>query len=101
MALSMSNAVAVIEGYLRIKSSFVRTPKFNVAQKDEFTGNKYDKKSLSILNVAEGIFMLIFGFTALNRLAFGDLGMVPFHLMLAIGYGIIFFNTLKEVRTGR
>jgi hypothetical protein len=53
------------------------------------------------LNVAEGIFMLIFGFTALNRLAFGDLGMVPFHLMLAIGYGIIFFNTLKEVRTGR
>ena len=40
MALSMSNAVAVIEGYLRIKSSFVRTPKFNVAQKDEFTGNK-------------------------------------------------------------
>jgi hypothetical protein len=53
------------------------------------------------LNVAEGIFMLIFGFTALNRLAFGDLGMVPFHLMLTIGYGIIFFNTLKEVRTGR
>ena len=28
----------------------------------------------------------------------GDLGMVPFHLMLAIGYGIIFFNTLKENR---
>lgn len=101
MALSMSNAVAVIEGYLRIKSSFVRTPKFNVAQKDEFTGNKYDKKSLSILNIAEGLFMLIFGFTAINRLAFGDLGMVPFHLMLAIGYGIIFFNTLKEVRTGK
>lgn len=101
MALSMSNAVAVIEGYLRIKSSFVRTPKFNVAQKDEFTGNKYDKKSLSILNIAEGSFMLIFGFTALNRLAFGDFGMVPFHLMLAFGYGIIFFNTVKEVRTGR
>ncbi len=101
MALSMSNAVAVIEGYLRIKSSFVRTPKFNVAQKDEFTGNKYDKKSLSILNIAEGIFMLIFGFTAINRLAYGDIGMVPFHLMLAFGYGIIFFNTIKEVRTGR
>ncbi len=101
MALSMSNAVAVIEGYLRIKSSFVRTPKFNVAQKNEFTGNKYDKKSLSILNIAEGFFMLIFGFTALNRLAYGDFGMVPFHLMLAFGYGIIFYNTVKEVRTGR
>ncbi len=99
MALSLSNAVAVIEGYLGIKSSFVRTPKFNVARKDEFKGNKYDKKSLSIINIAEGIFMVLFGFTAINRTIYGDLGMVPFHAMLAIGYGIIFFSTLKENRT--
>ena len=98
MALGLSNAVAVIEGYLGIKSSFVRTPKFNVAKKDEFKGNKYDKKSLSIINILEGIFMVTFGFTAVNRAIYGDLGMVPFHLMLAIGYGIIFFNTLKENR---
>jgi len=98
MALGLSNAVAVIEGYLGIKSSFVRTPKFNVAKKDEFKGNKYDKKSLSIINIMEGIFMVTFGFTAVNRAIYGDLGMVPFHLMLAIGYGIIFFNTLKENR---
>ena len=98
MALGLSNAVAVIEGYLGIKSSFVRTPKFNVAKKDEFKGNKYDKKSLSIINILEGIFMVTFGFTAVNRALYGDLGMVPFHLMLAIGYGIIFFNTLKENR---
>jgi cellulose synthase/poly-beta-1,6-N-acetylglucosamine synthase-like glycosyltransferase len=99
MALSLSNAVAVIEGYLGIKSSFVRTPKFNVAKKDEFKGNKYDKKSLSIINIAEGILMVVFGFTAINRAIYGDLGMVPFHLMLTIGYGIIFFSTLKENRT--
>jgi cellulose synthase/poly-beta-1,6-N-acetylglucosamine synthase-like glycosyltransferase len=99
MALSLSNAVAVIEGYLGIKSSFVRTPKFNVAKKDEFKGNKYDKKSLSIINIAEGFFMVLFGFTAINRTIYGDLGMVPFHAMLAIGYGIIFFSTLKENRT--
>ncbi len=98
MALGLSNAVAVIEGYLGIKSSFVRTPKFNVAKKDELKGNKYDKKSLSIINIMEGIFMVTFGFTAVNRALYGDLGMVPFHLMLAIGYGIIFFNTLKENR---
>ncbi len=99
MALSLSNAVAVIEGYLGIKSSFVRTPKFNVAKKDEFTGNKYDKKSLSIINIAEGVLMVVFGFTTINRAIYGDLGMVPFHLMLTIGYGIIFFSTLKENRT--
>ncbi len=96
MALSLSNAVAVIEGYLGIKSSFVRTPKFNVSKKNEFQGNKYDKKSLSIINIIEGLLMVIFGFTAINRTLYGDLGMVPFHLMLTIGYGVIFFSTLKE-----
>jgi len=99
MALSLSNAVAVIEGYLGIKSSFVRTPKFNVSKKAEFQGNKYDKKSLSITNIMEGILMVVFGFTAINRAIYGDFGMVPFHLMLTIGYGVIFFSTLKERRT--
>lgn len=99
MGLSLSNTVAVIEGYLGIKSSFVRTPKFNVSKKSEFKGNKYDKKSLSIINIAEGVLMVVFGFTAINRGIYGDLGMAPFHVMLSIGYGVIFFSTLKEIRT--
>jgi cellulose synthase/poly-beta-1,6-N-acetylglucosamine synthase-like glycosyltransferase len=98
MGLSLSNTVAVIEGYMGIKSSFVRTPKFNVLKKSEFKGNKYDKKSLSIINILEGILMVVFGFTAVNRAIYGDLGMLPFHLMLSIGYGVIFFSTLKEIR---
>lgn len=101
MGLSLSNTVAVLEGYLGIKSSFVRTPKFNVAKKSEFKGNKYDKKSLNIINIGEGILMVVFGFTAINRAIYGDLGMVPFHLMLAIGYGLVFFYTIKEVRESR
>lgn len=98
MGLSLSNTVAVLEGYMGIKSSFVRTPKFNVSKKSEFKGNKYDKKSLSIINIVEGILMVTFGFTAVNRAIYGDLGMLPFHLMLSIGYGVIFFSTLKEIR---
>jgi cellulose synthase/poly-beta-1,6-N-acetylglucosamine synthase-like glycosyltransferase len=98
MGLSLSNTVAVIEGYLGIKSSFVRTPKFNVAKKSEFKGNKYDKKSLSIINIMEGILMIVFGYTAVVRAVYGDFGMLPFHLMLACGYGVIFFSTLKEIR---
>lgn len=98
MGLSLSNTVAVIEGYLGIKSSFVRTPKFNVLVKSEFKGNKYDKKSLSIINIAEGVLMVVFGYTAVIRAVYGDLGMVPFHLMLSFGYAVIFFSTLKEIR---
>ena len=81
-----------------IKSSFVRTPKFNVAVKGEFTGNKYDKKSISLITIGEGLLMLLFGYTAVNRAIYGDLGMVPFHLMLTLGYGLVFFSTLKELK---
>ncbi|MFA7273395.1 MAG: glycosyltransferase [Crocinitomicaceae bacterium] len=98
MGLSLSNTVAVIEGYLGIKSSFVRTPKFNVLKKGEKQSNKYDKKSLSIINIGEFVLFLTFGFTAINRAIYGDFGMVPFHLMLATGYGVVFFYTLAELR---
>ncbi len=99
MGLSLNNTVAVIEGYLGIKSSFVRTPKFNVSSKSEFKGNKYDKKKISPLIIGEGLLMLLFGITAINRASYGDLGMVPFHLMLATGYGLVFFYSMAELRT--
>lgn len=101
MGLALNNTVAVLEGYFGIKSSFVRTPKFNVNAKSEFKGNKYDKKSLSILNIGEGLLALLFGFTTVNRAIYGDIGMVPFHLMLTIGYGLVFYHTLKEFRASR
>lgn len=100
MGLSLNNAVAVIEGYLGIKTSFVRTPKFNVmASKEGKIENKYDKKKISLITIFEGIFFLLFSVTAINRLIYGDLGMVPFHLMLAIGYGTVFFYSIAELRT--
>jgi len=101
MGLALNNTVAVLEGYMGIKSSFVRTPKFNVNVKSEFKGNKYDKKSISILHIGEGLLMLLFGYTTINRAIYGDLGMVPFHLMLTIGYGMVFFYSLSELRPAK
>ncbi len=98
MGMSINNTVAVIEGYLGIKSSFVRTPKFNVSRKSEFKQNKYDKKKLSLVNVLEGFFAVVFLFTAINRAIYGDLGMVPFHLMLGIGFSMVFYYSVKEIR---
>ncbi len=101
MGLALNNSVAVIEGYLGIKSSFVRTPKFNISATGDPSKNKYDKKSLSILNIGEGVLAILFLFTAVNRAIYGDLGMVPFHLMLAFGYGLVFFYSVRELRTGK
>jgi hypothetical protein len=44
--------------------------------------------------------MVVFGFTAVNRAIYLDFGMVPFHAMLATGYGLVFFNSMKELRQG-
>lgn len=101
MGLALNNTVAVMEGYLGIKSSFVRTPKFNVNVKSEFKGNKYDKKSISILNIGEGLLFLLFAYTTVNRAIYGDLGMVPFHLMLTIGYGLVFFYSIGELYSSK
>tara|TARA_B100001121_G_scaffold261412_1_gene241318 strand:+ start:189 stop:593 length:405 start_codon:yes stop_codon:yes gene_type:complete len=98
MGLALNNSVAVIEGYLGIKSSFVRTPKFNVNVKNDVKKNKYDIKKLSILNIGEGLLALLFLFTAINRSIYGDLGMVPFHLMLGFGYGLVFYHSIYELR---
>ena len=98
-ALALSNAVAVLEGWLGIKSSFVRTPKFNVAQKSEFTGNKYDVKKLSLLNVLEILFFLVFSISAVNMLIDENYGTLAFHGMVAAGYGIIIFYTFREFRS--
>jgi len=98
MGLALNNSVAVLEGYLGIKSSFVRTPKFNVNVKNDVKKNKYDTKKLSILNIGEGLLALLFLFTAINRSIYGDLGMVPFHLMLGFGYGLVFYHSIYELR---
>lgn len=99
MGLALSNSVAVIEGYLGIKSAFIRTPKFNVKKKNgEKIENKYDKKGISIITIGEGILFLVFGFTAINRLLHGDLGMLPFHLMLSIGYATVFYYSIIELK---
>lgn len=97
MGLSLNNAVAVIEGYLGIKSSFVRTPKFNISSKKEVKQNKNIKKSLSPLTIFEGVLFLLFTYTTISRLLIGDIGMVPFHFMLSVGYGFVFLSSIKEL----
>jgi len=98
-ALALSNAVAVLEGWLGIKSSFVRTPKFNVNRKSEFSGNKYDKKQLSLVNFLEIAFFLIFSISTYFMILEINIGTAIFHGMLAAGYAVVIFHTFRELRT--
>ena len=99
MGFSVHNSVAVLEGHLGKKSEFVRTPKFNLsAVKDSWKNNKYLRKGITPNIIIEGILMLYFAFGMYSAFVVGDqggdFGLFPFHLMLFIGFGFVFFKSI-------
>ncbi len=100
MGFSLHNSIAVLEGHLGKKSDFIRTPKFNISSlKDSWKGNKYLKKNVSINVIFEGLLMLYFGFGLYYAFVAGgegDFGLFPFHLMLFLGFGFVFFKSLTS-----
>ena len=101
MGFSLHNSIAVIEGHIGKRSDFVRTPKFNInTLKDSWKGNKYLKKNISLHVILEGILMLYFAFGMYSAFVVGDqggdFGLFPFHLMLFIGFGFVFFKSLTS-----
>ena len=99
MGFSLHNSIAVLEGHFGKKSEFIRTPKFNInSLKDSWKGNKYLKNKVSPNVIIEGALMLYFAFGMYSAFIVGDqggdFGLFPFHLMLFIGFGFVFFKSL-------
>lgn len=99
MGLSLYNALAVLEGLLGKKTPFVRTPKFNVRQAtDRWQHNKYLAGGLSWFNWLELALVIYFVGGVVLAFVWRDFGLVPFHLMLALGFGAVFVYTVKHLR---
>lgn len=101
MGFSLHNSIAVLEGHLGKKSEFIRTPKFNINTiTDSWRKNKYLKKTVSIHVIFEGLLMLYFAFGMYSAFIVGDhggdFGLFPFHLMLFIGFGYVFFKSISS-----
>ena len=101
MGFSLHNSIAVLEGHIGKRSEFVRTPKFNISTiKDSWKDNKYLRKKLSPHVILEGILMLYFAFGLYSAFIVGDqggdFGLFPFHLMLFLGFGYVFFKSLSS-----
>ena len=99
MGFSLHNTIAVLEGHLGKKSEFVRTPKFNIKSlKDSWKNNKYIRKKPSLHVIIEGALTLYFAFGMYSAFIVGDkggdFGMFPFHLMLFVGFGYVFYKSL-------
>jgi hypothetical protein len=96
MGLSLHNGLAVFEGLVGRKTPFIRTPKFNVTNKqDAWLGNSYVQSRITINVVLEALLSLYFIFGIVVGVWLHDAGLIFFHVMLALGFGSVFYYSLK------
>lgn len=96
MGLSLHNSVAVIEGYLGIRSSFVRTPKYNIVGRIRQKTDADQKNPISNTLILEGLLTLLFCAGMLMSIHLKDYSFFIFHLMLALGFGSIFVASWRD-----
>ncbi|SMG30847.1 cellulose synthase family protein [Arenibacter troitsensis] len=95
LGFSLHNSIAVLEGHMGKRSEFVRTPKFNLNSiSDSWKGNKYLATKLSPNMILEAALMLYFLFGMYSAIPLNDFGLFPFHFMLCLGFGYVFFKSL-------
>jgi cellulose synthase/poly-beta-1,6-N-acetylglucosamine synthase-like glycosyltransferase len=98
MGFSFHNSIAVLEGLWGKKSEFIRTPKFNIESlKDKWKDNVYISKKISKNIIVEGLLVIYFVFGLYSGYKLDDYALFPFHLMLLVGYGYVFYKSLRVV----
>jgi len=102
MGLALHNAQAVWEGLSGKKSPYIRTPKFNLESgKIGLKANTYLTSKVPMTTWFEGLLALIFTVMVVIHLRIGSFEMLPFHLMLAVGYWLVFFTSFKSYGLGK
>ncbi|MGV6861274.1 MAG: cellulose synthase family protein [Putridiphycobacter sp.] len=101
MGLSLHNSIAVIEGYMGKKSPFIRTPKFNIENANDWKQNKYVVKKITPLTILEGLFLIYFVYTFYQAYQFSDYGIMPMLFLLIFGFGFVFLNSLIHLNKAK
>lgn len=96
MGLSLHNGIAVVEGIIGKRTPFIRTPKFNISGKmGTWKGNIYLNPKVAPLTFVEGLLCLYFIFGIGLGIYLKDITLMVFHIMLAVGYGVVFYQTIR------
>jgi len=97
MGFSLYNSIAVIEGYLGIRSPFLRTPKFNIVGKESLVKkNQYIRSRPPLIALFEGLLAIYFSYAVYLGIQLEYHPFLPFHVLLALGFGGITFYSLKH-----
>ena len=98
IALTFSNARAVIEALLGVKSPFVRTPKYRIEDtRDTWVKKSYVPRRLS-LPWLELLFAMYFMFTIWFAIDSGIFGTLPFLMIYLCGYAYAAIMSIAQAR---
>jgi len=101
MGMSLHNALAVLAGYAGRKTPFIRTPKQGlITGKDVWRGKKYLSSVINPMTILEGLLALYFAGGIWLQWHYRDFGLLPLHLMLLIGFGLVFYWSVKHSLAG-
>ncbi|TGE20147.1 cellulose synthase family protein [Hymenobacter elongatus] len=100
MGLSLHNTRAVLAGLARKPSAFIRTPKTGVlrGQRNGAGIRRYRTGGLTGFTIVEGLLALYFLFGLGTGVYFGNYGLLPFHGLLTLGFGFVFYYSLRHRR---
>ncbi len=97
MGLSLHNAVAVLEGYIGYRTPFLRTPKLGTSAGNRpIARDAYWKSVISPITLLEGAIAAYAVWGIVIGLRVGDLGLLPYHIMLAFGFGLVFYYSVAH-----
>jgi cellulose synthase/poly-beta-1,6-N-acetylglucosamine synthase-like glycosyltransferase len=97
MGFAINNTKAVIEGLLKKKSEFVRTPKYRIVdKKDHWRNKKYVPVRMSLTVYLEAALALYCLFGVGASIYFLELSAVPFQLLFSMGFGLVSVMSIKH-----
>ncbi len=99
MGLSLHNAIAVLEGYIGRRTPFLRTPKSGHSDRP-IERDSYLLSAISPVTFLEGALSIYAVLGIVVALQLGDLGLLPYHIMLAFGFGAVcYYSVAHSLRT--
>jgi cellulose synthase/poly-beta-1,6-N-acetylglucosamine synthase-like glycosyltransferase len=102
IGLAFSNARAVLEALLGVKSEFVRTPKYRVEESNDATWKrKKYKRKRGLLPLLELSFAVYFFLAILYSARLHMWGTIPFLLLFFFGFGYMGVMSLLQTASGK
>jgi cellulose synthase/poly-beta-1,6-N-acetylglucosamine synthase-like glycosyltransferase len=102
MGFAVNNTRAVIEGILKKKSEFIRTPKYAIRSKnDSWTDKKYVPAKINSTVVIEGLLAIYCLFGVGSSIYFLELAAVPFQLLFMLGFSFTSILSVKHAFVAR